>query len=53
MKHFRASLEFDAIVFGIEHYRDGFNPIDFIDDLQNVLNEAKRKLAENGIHRKI
>ena len=27
--------------------------LDFIDDLQNVLNEAKRKLAEKGIHRKI
>lgn len=53
MKRFRASLEFDAIVCGIEHYRDGFNPLDFIDDLQNVLDEAKRKLAEKGIHRKI
>lgn len=53
LKRLRASLEFDAIVCGIEHYRDGFNPLDFIDDLQNVLDEAKRKLAEKGIHRKI
>ena len=53
LKRFRASLEFDALVCLLEHYRDGFNPLDFIDDLQNVLNEAKRKLAENGIHRKI
>ena len=53
MKRFRASLEFDAIVCCLEHYSDGFNPLDFIDDLQKVLNEAKRKLAEKGIHRKI
>lgn len=53
LKRFRESLEFDALVCWLEHYRDGFNPLDFIDDLQNVLNEAKRKLAENGIHRKI
>lgn len=25
----------------------------YVDDLQKVLNEAKRKLAEKGIHRKI
>lgn len=53
LKRFRESLEFDALVCRLEHYRDGFNPLDFIDDLQNVLNEAKRKLAEKGIHRKI
>lgn len=53
LKRFRESLEFDALVCWLEHYRDGFNPIDFIDDLQNVLNEAKRNLAEKGIHRKI
>ena len=52
-KAFRASLEFDALVCWLEHYRDGFNPLDFIDDLQKVLNEAKRKLAEKGIHRNI
>ena len=42
--------DFDALVCWLEHYREGFNPLDFIDDLQNVLDEAKRKLAENGIH---
>ena len=53
LKRFRTSLEFDALVCWLEHYRDGFNPLDFIDDLQKVLNEAKRKLAEKGIHRNI
>ena len=31
LKRFRASLEFDAIVCWLENYRDGFNPLDFID----------------------
>lgn len=51
LKHFRASLECDALFCWLEHYRDGFHPLDFIDDLQKVLNEAKRKLAEKGINR--
>ena len=42
-KAFRESLKKSGV----------FNQLDFIDDLQNVLNEAKRKLAEKGIHRKI
>lgn len=53
LKRLRASLEFDAIVCGIEHYRDGFNPLDFIYDLQKVINEAKQKLSEKGINRNI
>lgn len=51
LKHFRASLEVDALVCWLEHYRDGFQPLDFIDDLQKILNDAKRKLSEKGIKR--
>lgn len=49
----RSFFQKDAIVCWLEHYRDGFNPLDFIDDMQKILNEAKRNLAEKGIHRKI
>ena len=42
-KAFRESLKKSGV----------FNQLDFIDDLQKAINDAKRKLAEKGINRKI
>ena len=59
-KAFRESLKKIGVFYTpkkLAEFMRSFFPKDvpeiYVDDLQNVLNEAKRKLAEKGIHRKI
>lgn len=59
-KAFREYLKKSGVFYTpkkLDEFMRSFFPKDvpeiYVDDLQNVLNEAKRKLAEKGIHRKI